>query len=145
MSGIAGVGLMSIRPYENADYHAVTKLLKEAGLFYLPMDSRKSLRAMISKDPNAILVGVMEDEVIATCYITGAGNFVFLWRFAVDKEVRHLNIGTKFLAQIEEFLKREGCEYVSLFSRGKVSKFWEKNGYEFGHAYHYMGKKLKKR
>jgi len=135
---------IKIRKYSLADYPSVREILQASKLFYEPNDSESNLRRVIGDDPDSILVAVENRRVVGTAF-TESGFIPFIFRVAVHPEYRNRGIGEKLMQSAEEVLKNKGHSEANILvaiDESENQLRYERQGYEKGHTYVWMEKKL---
>lgn len=136
--------MIEIRNYQASDYQVVREILEKGNLFYDVCDSENNLERTIKQEPDSILVAVENGKVIGTvCTVSGFIPFIF--RLAVHPNYRNRGIGMKLMQSAEQVLKKKGHSHGNILvdaNDTELQKMYERHGYERGHTYVWMEKKL---
>jgi ribosomal protein S18 acetylase RimI-like enzyme len=136
---------MQIRPYTSTDYASVIAIYKEGELFEEEMDSEEILKRKTERDPESLLVGLKNDQIIGTVSVVEDGRFAFVFRLAVKKSERGNGVGTKLLSEAEKLLKKRGNKTVHILVNEKESElqsYYEKLHYRRGRLWRWLWKDL---
>lgn len=123
---------IKIRPYTDSDYPQVKRNLAAGGLFLENWDARENLAGKIQKNPDSILVAVLEKQIIGSVYIVEDGWSAKIARLCVGKNYRNKGIGSKLLEAAEEILKGKGRKEIALYvdeDNLDLKDFYKKRGY----------------
>ncbi|MBP9700507.1 GNAT family N-acetyltransferase [Candidatus Woesebacteria bacterium] len=125
--------MVTIRPYTTADYDQLVLLLQEAELFASTWESKENLESMIKDNPNAVLVGVDGDTIVASVFSLPYGKKItFFYRLAVKKSHRNQGIATAMLEHAEKAAKAQGVIETCLFAdthNEMLQAFYRKRGF----------------
>lgn len=139
--------MAEIRPYTDRDYLGVEQNLREAGSFEDVADARENLQAMVTENPNSVLVATIGNEVVGTVYTTPFGiNLLFIWKLATAKKVREQGIATQLLEEVEKRASPDVKEiwgYIDV-DRENLPSFYINRGYNHvaDHAYNPIWKTI---
>lgn len=92
---------MKVRLFMEQDRHQVICLWKEAGLITLQNDPDKDIDRKLKVDPDLLLVGVVEQQIVATIMGGYEGHRGWLNYLAVKKEYRNQRLARKLLEKID--------------------------------------------
>ena len=124
---------MEIRSCENKDLEAVIALWDACGLNINPLnDPAADIALCRDSGHGEVLVGVRDDEVIATIKVGHDGHRGWYYYLATSPDHRHQGLGRVMVAAGEEWLSTRGLPKVELLVRdiNKVAiDFYEKLGY----------------
>ena len=125
--------MVTFRSYQPSDYDQVCQLLKEADLFAPTWESKENLDGIMQSNPNGIIVGVHNEEVIANIFSIPYGNkIMFFFRLAVKKDYRNQGIATKLLDYAQQRAIESGCVETCLFAdaaQEQLQQFYTKRGF----------------
>lgn len=125
--------MVTIRPYTTADYDQLVILLQEADLFASTWESKENLESMIQGNPNAVLVGVDGDTIVASIFSLPYGKKItFFYRLAVKKSHRNQGLATSMLEYAEKVAKNHGAIETCLFADAHnemLQTFYRKRGF----------------
>jgi predicted N-acetyltransferase YhbS len=135
--------MINIRPYEDTDYPAVERNLREANIFYEVRDSKDNYASMTKIDPEAVLVAEIEEEVVGSIMVSPLGvNLAILWSRVVAEKYRRRGIGTKLVEEMEVRLKRKGVKeiwrFIDVTNHTSLASL-HANGYQYNPDHVYFG------
>jgi len=108
-------------------------------------DPRKIIRGKLQIQPELFLVGIFENQLIATVMGGFDGFRGWVYHLAVTPNMRKRGFGKKMMQTLEKKLMELGCHKINLqvreLNRGVV-EFYESLGYEVEDRIS-MGKRLK--
>ena len=135
----------TVKQLVDADVAAVYALCKENPLYYQycpPFVTEDSIRADMAALPphktpeDKYYLGFFEDEILVAVMdlISGFPNeeTAFVGFFMMNKQFQGKGIGTGLMAEVYEYLKKVGFQFVRLcFAKGNTQSehFWLKNGF----------------
>jgi len=137
---------VKIRSYRDSDYLDVKRNLQEGGLYNKDCDKRERLRKKVQKDPNSIIVAIVDGKVVGNVYIVAEPWCAFIFRLAVRKKYGKQGIGSLLLEEAEKMLRKTGVKWVSVFvedAKEDLKGYYSKRGYEAAKKYRCMDKNLK--
>jgi len=139
--------MITIRPYQDADYDMVARLQASEDMLEDHWDSRESFAARVAERPNAILVAEVGGEVVGSVASIAHGTeAAWLFRLVVAESHRKQGIASALLERMTEALKADGFKEVALWANSKDSslhEFYKHRGYKTSeHAYIVMWKPL---
>ena len=137
---------VEIRNYRDSDYEDVKKNLEDGELYYFECDSRENLKRKIERDPDSILVAVVDGRAVGSVYIVAEPWCAFIFRLVVRKDYRKTGTSSLLMKEAEKILKEKGIKWVSVFvedSKEDLKKYYEKRGYVPAKVYRDMDKDLK--
>jgi len=123
---------MLIRPYQLNDEDGVTDLWNRCGLTRPWNDPRKDIARKLSIQPEWFLVGVRNDQVIATVMVGYEGHRGWINYLAVDPDHQRAGFGRAMMAEAERILMDLGCPKINLQIRNdnqKAIAFYERIGF----------------
>lgn len=122
-----------IRPYVPEDEPAVLDLWKACHLIVPQNDPRKDIRRKLQVNPEWFLVGVQENQLIATCLAGYEGHRGWINYLAVAPGVRRQRVAARLMAQAEKLLRAAGCPKINLQVRStnlQVIEFYQSIGFK---------------
>ncbi|WP_297817545.1 GNAT family N-acetyltransferase [uncultured Lactobacillus sp.] len=96
------------------------------------VEQKITLPELDSQDLSAIQVYQLNENktcALATCRIFQEDGKWFLGRVAVDKDSRHLHLGSKMLERVHDYLKEKGVQNLYCHAQLSVKPFYERLGY----------------
>ena len=123
---------MNIRPFRPADGDAVIALWHACGLLRPWNDPRHDIARKLQAQPELFLVGVLDDDVIATVVAGYEGHRGWINYLAVAPEHRRAGHGRAMMNHAEALLRKLGCPKASLQIRrenASVAAFYSRLGY----------------
>lgn len=124
---------MKIRPFASEDTEAVIALWQTCGLVRPWNDPRKDIARKLAVQPELFLVGVDEDQIIASAMGGYDGHRGSAYYVAVSPHHRGKAYGLAIMTELETKLLAMGCPKINLFVRSgneKVEAFYARLGYE---------------
>lgn len=101
-------------------------------------DDEPAVRALLDRDPEALLVGEDDGRVVATVIVGWDGWRGNLYRLAVDPAFRRARVASSLIAEAERRLTAKGCRRIAAavqMDEDHAVQFWTAAGYvESGHA-----------
>jgi ribosomal protein S18 acetylase RimI-like enzyme len=101
-------------------------------------DDEPAVRALLDRDPEALLVGEADGRVVATVIVGWDGWRGNLYRLAVDPAFRRARVASSLIAEAERRLAATGCRRIAAavqMDEDHAVQFWTAAGYvESGHA-----------
>ena len=135
---------MDIREYQSSDEQAVVRLWTECGLVRPWNDPHKDIRRKLSVQPEMFLVGVLDNEVMATVMAGFDGHRGWVNYLAVAVKCRRRGLARMLMERVEQQLKEMGCPKLNMqvrVSNTDVLAFYERLGYAPDYAVS-LGKRL---
>ncbi len=135
---------MHIRPFKSSDEDAVIELWKRCGLLRPQNDPKKDIARKLRVRPEFFLVGVHEDEIVATCMLGYDGHRGWIYYLGVAPEHWRGGFGRQLMDEAERLLRAEGCPKINLQVRTSnkgVIDFYTRIGFAQDDVFS-MGKRL---
>jgi ribosomal protein S18 acetylase RimI-like enzyme len=132
------------RPLQDQDVDAVIALWQACGLTRPWNKPEKDIAFARGKKHSEILVGVIEQEVVASLMVGHDGHRGSFYYVAVDPKLQRQGIGAALIRAGEQWLKDRGVWKVNLLIRQENSEaqgFYERLGYEVNEVMS-MGQRL---
>jgi ribosomal protein S18 acetylase RimI-like enzyme len=123
---------MRIRPFETTDELAVKRLWERCSLIRPWNDPSKDIARKMPIQPGWFLVGVVDQQVIATIMVGYDGHRGSVNYLAVDPDHRGQGWGKALVAEAERLLHEIGCPKINLLVRrdnAEAIAFYEKLGF----------------
>lgn len=136
---------INLRNYKDSDYGEVKETLIQSNPFYAPMDSRKNLKRLIERNPEAIILATVKNKIVGNVFIVENGWSAFIYRLSVRPKYRKHGIGLKLMSEAEKRIRKLGYPEVYLFvneSYKKLKYWYKKQRYYSAHIYRFMTKRL---
>lgn len=124
---------LTVRPIEPDDYDVVISMWEKC--FPHRRDYSKpaaDLRRKLAHEDDMLLVGTLDEEVVATVMVGYDGHRGWIYYLAVHPDNRRKGLGRKMLLAAETRLKRRGCTKLNLQVLGEntqVIAFYERMGF----------------
>lgn len=123
---------MIIRVFEESDRQHVIALWRECGLVVPQNNPNKDIDRKIKVDPDLLLVGYVNTEIVATVMGGYEGHRGWINYLAVSPKFQRKGYGKAIMQAVEASLKEKGCPKINLQVRetnSKVIKFYSSLGY----------------
>ena len=136
--------MVHIRPFHPDDEPAVISLWRRCDLVRPWNDPSKDIKRKLRVRPDLFLVGVINEEIVASVMAGYDGHRGWLNYLAVAPEHQHLGYGRAIVEHAERMLREEGCPKINLqvrTSNQAVIDFYKKVGYSMDDVVS-MGKRL---
>ena len=135
---------MLIRPYQPTDEEEVITLWKACDLVKPQNDPRKDIARKRAVDPELLLVGTLDEKIVASVMVGYDGHRGWINYLAVAPELRRGGLGRKLMEEAERLLRLRGCPKINLQVRTSnldVLAFYASVGY-LNDAVVSLGKRL---
>jgi ribosomal protein S18 acetylase RimI-like enzyme len=106
--------IMQIRPFQISDEPQVITLWDQCGLLRPWNDPHKDIRRKMAVRPDQFLVGVIDDEIVATAMIGYDGHRGWIYYLAVSPDHQRQGLGRALMDEAERLLRAEGCPKINL-------------------------------
>jgi ribosomal protein S18 acetylase RimI-like enzyme len=123
---------MRIRAYQAADESAVIALWHECELVRPCNDPRTDIQRKMTEHPELFLVGLVEEELVATVMAGYEGHRGWISYLAVRPAYRHRGYGQQMMTEAEQLLRNLHCPKINLpvrTSNRSVIEFYQRLGY----------------
>jgi ribosomal protein S18 acetylase RimI-like enzyme len=137
---------MQIRAFQPADEDAVIRVWRDCDLIWPTNDPRKDIRRKMAVRPDLFLVGIVENQVVATVMAGYDGHRGWLNYLGVLPAFRKRGFARLLVGEAERLLRLEGCSKTNLQVRNAnqgVVEFYRCIGYSIDDVLS-MGKRLEK-
>lgn len=124
---------MKIRTYNPADAGSIIDLWKRCGLVVPQNDPWADLERKVRTNPEQLLVGVVDGQVIATVMAGYEGHCGWINYAAVHPDHRRKGYGKQMMQAAEEALAAVNCPKINLQvrkSNEQVVAFYQSLGYQ---------------
>ena len=124
--------LFLIKSYKDDHLKMLIDLWKKCGLVVPWNDPTKDIFRKIKKDHEGILLGWMENKLVASVMAGYEGHRGWINYLAIDPDFRRQGFGQSILKKAEAFLLNLECPKINLqirVSNQQVIEFYEKQGY----------------
>lgn len=125
--------MIVFRPLEERDIAAVIALWTECGLVRPWNDAGRDIGFASSKPNSDVLVGIVEDEIVASVMVGHDGHRGWLYYVSVAPDAQGKGLGKATVRAAEAWLKERGIWAINLNIRSenaKVRAFYASLGYE---------------
>ena len=123
---------MNIRPYEETDREAVIALWNQCGLVVPQNDPHKDIDRKLKVDADLFLVGVVNNDVVATVMGGYEGHRGWINYLAVSPDYQRKGYGQAMMKAVEALIITKGCPKINLQVRNTnqtVIAFYNAIGY----------------
>jgi len=137
---------MQIRAFQPADEEAVIDVWRDCDLIVPNNDPHKDIRRKMAVRPDLFLVGIVEDQIVATVMAGYDGHRGWLNYLGVLRAFRKRGFARLIISEAERLLRLEGCAKINLQVRTAnhgVVEFYRRIGYSIDDVLG-MGKRLEK-
>lgn len=135
---------MQIRPFQETDRSAVIRLWQDCGLIVAWNDPNKDIDRKIQLGAELFLVGIRNDEVIASVMGGYEGHRGWVNYLAVDPKHQRQGLAKQLMQALELKLTALGCPKINLQVRNsntQVLAFYQALGYQMDASVS-LGKRL---
>ena len=125
-------GGWSIRSASEADIATVLALWRQAGGPATATDDEEAVRALLERDPSALLIAETSDEVVGSLIVGWDGWRGSFYRLVVDSDRRRQGIATALVRTGEERLRSLGARRLTAIVRSDEDNaiaLWSAVGY----------------
>jgi len=123
---------MLIRSFQPEDEAAVIALWARCGLTRPWNDPHKDIQRKLRVRPDLFLVGVLENEIVATAMVGYDGHRGWIYYLGVAPEQREHGLGRAIMEEAERLLREAGCPKINLqvrTSNEQAVAFYQRLGY----------------
>ena len=125
--------MIAFRELKDIDVESVVTLWKCCELTRAWNDPYKDIQFACEGKTSTILVGIVEERIVASVMVGHDGHRGVLYYLAVDPEFQKRGFGKAAVAAAETWLRERGVWKINLMVRsenGKAGRFYEHMGYE---------------
>ena len=136
--------MISFRDIHERDEESVVSLWKRCELTRDWNDPYKDIKFAMAGETSTVLVGVLDERIVASVMVGHDGHRGVLYYLAVDPQLQKKGFGRAAVAAAESWLRECGVWKVNLMVRSeneKAGRFYERMGYEINPVTSY-GKRL---
>lgn len=105
---------LSIRSFQPEDEAAVIRLWQECDLLRSYNDPHRDIARKLAVQPDLFLVGLLNDEIVASVMAGYEGHRGWLNYLAVSPDYRRRGFGRELVAEAERRLLKLGCPKINL-------------------------------
>ncbi len=137
---------MQIRAFQPADEEAVVAIWGDCQLIGPTNDPHKDIHRKMAVRPDLFLVGIVDDQIVATVMAGYEGHRGWLNYLGVLPAFRKRGFARLLISEAERLLRLEGCAKINLQVRTAnqgVVEFYRRIGYSIDDVLS-MGKRLEK-
>lgn len=109
-------------------WHQAVKLREN--ILRKPLGSVFTPEELEEEKQHTQVVGILNNEIIATAVLVPEGKFLKMQRVVVSDNLRNGNIGSKMITCCEELGRKQGFEIMYCHARNTAVKFYKNNGYK---------------
>lgn len=124
---------MDIRPIEDADVTVLIALWQSAGVLRPWNDPHSDIARARHGEHSQILVGLMENEIVASVMVGEDGHRGWVYYLAVKPALQKYGFGRAIMKAAENWLARRGIAKLNLMVRNDnvaAGSFYERLGYQ---------------
>jgi len=121
-----------IRSYRKADNEAVIKLWQDCGIVVPWNDPQRDIDRKLSTQPELFLIGLINDQIIATAMVGYEGHRGWMNYLAVHPDFQRQGFGKQMMTEAERRLFKMDCPKLNVQIRNTnagVIMFYRKLGY----------------
>jgi len=121
-----------LRPGRAEDAPAVLELWRAAGAEPTATDDVTSVRALVARDPDALVVAELDGAVVGSIVVGFDGWRAHLYRLAVHPRARRRGVASALVAAAERHLRGLGARRVNalvVVDHPHAVAFWDAVGY----------------
>lgn len=133
-----------IRPFETEDQQAVIDLWHRCDLTRPWNDPHKDIKRKLRVQPHLFLVGLVEQQIVASVMAGYEGHRGWINYLAVDPEYQRRGFARQIMERVENSLLVEGCPKINLQIRSSNTnaiEFYRRIGFTIDEVAS-MGKRL---
>ena len=137
---------MLVRPFQLSDEESVIALWQACGLIRPVNDPRKDIRRKMAVNPELFLVGILDDQVIASAMAGYDGHRGWINYLGVHPDHQRKGYARKIMDEAEKLLQQRGCPKINLqvlISNHKAIEFYQRIGFAADQVVS-MGKRLER-
>jgi len=123
---------MKLRPYQDQDQGQLIDLWRTCNLIAPVNDPSRDIQRKQKVDPEWLLVGVIDDVLIASCMLGYNGHRAEINYLAVHPDHQGKGYAKEMMLHTEKLLLDVGCPKINIMIRNtnlKVKSFYESLGY----------------
>ncbi len=123
----------NIRNYKDEDFPKLEQLLKDAGIYYEPRDTKEIFKKCIEYDSESIIVAEDNDKLIGTAFVQYDYIFPRVYRLGVHPDYKNREVANKLADEAEKRLKARGIGKNTIYvgkENSEEAEFWKKRGWK---------------
>lgn len=124
---------MIIRSFNSGDRNSIVQLWKDCGLVVPWNNPQLDIERKSEDNPEEILVGLINDDVVASAIVGYDGHRGWVYYLAVHPQHQRKGLGNQIMKYAENHLLKSGCPKINIMVRMtnlNVIKFYESIGYK---------------
>lgn len=98
-----------LREFTMADYEAVDRLWRRAGLWMRPSDGAEQVALKLTRDPDLFLVACAGEVVVGVAMGGWDGRRAYIYHLAVDPRWRRRGVADRLMDELEERFRAKGA------------------------------------
>ncbi len=114
VTGTAERTALRIRPFEHRPQEPVVALWTSCGLTRPWNDTHRDIARKMATQPELFLVGVIDDQLVATAMVGYEGHRGWVYYLAVSNDHRREGFGRAMMNEAERLLIERGCPKINL-------------------------------
>ena len=100
---------LRLREFVAADYEAVERLWRRAGLWMRPSDAAEHVALKLTRDPDLFLVACAGERLVGVAMGGWDGRRAYVYHLAVDPQWRRRGVGDRLMDELEERFRAKGA------------------------------------
>ena len=98
-----------LREFAMADFQAVEKLWRRAGLWMRPSDGAEQVALKLTRDPDLFVVACAGERVVGVAMGGWDGRRAYIYHLAVDPRWRRRGLANRLMNELEERFRAKGA------------------------------------
>ena len=98
-----------LREFAMADFQAVEKLWRRAGLWMRPSDGAEQVALKLTRDPDLFVVACAGERVVGVAMGGWDGRRAYIYHLAVDTRWRRRGLANRLMDELEERFRAKGA------------------------------------
>lgn len=98
-----------LREFAMADFQAVEKLWRRAGLWMRPSDGAEQVALKLTRDPDLFVVACAGERVVGVAMGGWDGRRAYIYHLAVDPRWRRRGLANRLMDELEERFRAKGA------------------------------------
>ena len=119
---------VTIRPCQRDEIPAVLDVWRRAEAIPSVTDTRRDLQQLMRRDAEALLVALVDGQIVGTVIATWDGWRGGIWRLAVVPQARRKGVARALVAEAERRLRAKGARRMSILAESadpRAVAFWD--------------------
>ena len=100
---------LRLREFAMADFQAVEKLWRRAGLWMRPSDGAEQVALKLTRDPDLFVVACAGERVVGVAMGGWDGRRAYIYHLAVDPRWRRRGLANRLMDELEERFRAKGA------------------------------------